>query len=68
MNYIEVNESFISQQREMSEQEIAEMHADKTTYIDDDHPMWIAYQKSLKEKTYTTKELIEMIKNGTYDD
>ena len=50
MNYIALDERLITQQQEIDEKIIAEMHADKTTIIDDDHPLWIAYQKSKKNR------------------
>ena len=68
MNYIALNEGLITQQQEIDEKIIAEMHADKTTIIDDDHPLWIAYQKAKKGKRYSTKELIKMIEDGEFDD
>jgi len=61
MNYIALDERLITQQQEINEKIIAEMHADKTTVIDDDHPLWIAYQKAKKEKSIPIADAIQML-------
>jgi hypothetical protein len=82
MSYVELEEVALDKKltdkerlakryREITEEELNEMHKDKTTYIDDDHPLWIAAEKALKDyeegKLLSTKQIIEMIKNGEYD-
>ena len=66
--YVTLEERLNKTQLEVDKKMSAEMHADKTTIIDDNHPLWIAYQKAKKEKSYSTKELIKMFEDGEFDD
>ena len=68
MEYITLNEKLITTQRKINEKKSAEIHADKTIEIDSNHPLALAHQKALKEKSISTKDMIKMIENGEFDD
>jgi hypothetical protein len=89
MSYIELEEVALDKKltdeevaklyREHSTKELVELQKDdefykaRTTFIDDDHPAWIAAEKARKAhregKTLTPKQILQQLKDGTfYDD
>jgi macrodomain Ter protein organizer (MatP/YcbG family) len=80
MNYVELEEVVADKKfseedkerlakryREITEEELNEMHKDKTTYIDDDHPAWIAYQKAKNEKSISLSDALQQLIDETED-
>jgi 5-methylcytosine-specific restriction endonuclease McrBC GTP-binding regulatory subunit McrB len=59
------------EEKKLTKEELLELHKDKTTFIDDDHPAWIAYLKAEEDrkagKLLSSRQIVEMIKNGEYD-